>query len=237
MIFQDNSSPRSPEALSKAVKLSVLIHFLFIFGMFLKSIISPSEIRTKEYLPSLRVDLVALPNQKITETVTPAQPAEEKTLKETAIEEPGDYSLSKKKVKNIKKDKMKSALDRIKALEKIRDGEALKGNIVRKGSSAKGDANVLAQTTYFDSVLDKVRNEWELPTWLQDKGLNAKVLVKIDRRGNISSITFIRNSGNSQFDTAVKRALNAASPFSPPPMSVLVDVSRDGIVLGFPIAD
>jgi TonB family protein len=238
MIFRENNSPRSPEALSKAIKLSILFHLLLLIGMYLKNIVMPSGLHTKEYLPSLRVDLVALPSQKITETVTPLEVPEEKssplestTAKEPQLTERGDYSLSKKKLK------MKSALDRIKALEKIRDGETLKGNVVKKGSSAKGDPNTSAQSTYFDSVLDKVRNEWELPSWLQGKGFSAKVLIKIDRRGSISSLTFIRTSGNSQFDAAVKRTLNAAAPFSPPPLAVLADVFKEGIVLGFPIAD
>ena len=248
MITPEETSPRSQEPLSNAIKLSVLMHLLLLLVLYVKSVVMPPDLHTKEYLPSLRVDLVALPEHKINEQVTPTlQPAapEQKKAVEPAKPEPkekpepvekGDYSL-KKKTKESKKEKMKSALDRIKALEKIREGETLKGNVVRKGSSAKGDASRSAETTYFDVVLEKVRNEWELPSWLQGKGLSAKVLIKIDRRGMITVINFVRSSGNSQFDAAVKRALYASMPFPVPPVSVLADVMKDGVILGFPIAD
>ena len=258
MITPEETSPRSQEPLSNAIKLSVLMHLLLLLVLYVKSVVMPPDLHTKEYLPSLRVDLVALPEHKINEQVTPALPpssVETKKPAEPAKPEPrekvekkadlkekteaaeqGDYSL-KKKTKESKKEKMKGALERIKALEKIREGETLKGNVVRKGSSAKGDASRSAETTYFDVVLEKVRNEWELPSWLQGKGLSAKVLIKIDRRGMITVINFVRSSGNSQFDAAVKRALYASMPFPVPPVSVLADVMKDGVILGFPIAD
>jgi TonB family protein len=132
---------------------------------------------------------------------------------------------------------MNSALARIKALEKIKAGETIKGNKVMKGSSAKGVSTESAETIYLDVVRDKISSEWELPQWLQDKNFSAKVLVKIDRRGMISIVRFLKNSGNAQFDAAVKRTLQIASPLPVPPIAVLPSVSQDGIVLGFPLAD
>ncbi len=200
----------------------------------------PSEINTKEYIPSLRVDLVALPDQKTTDQITPTMPSSHETEKEpakkekiTPAEEKGDYPLSKKK----KNDRLKSALARIKALEKIKEGEQIKGNVVMKGSSAKGVATDSVETTSFDVVLDKIRTEWELPQWLKEKGLSAKVLIQIDRRGMITHTRFIKSSGNEQFDAAVKRTLQASVPFPAPPTSILANVSQDGIVFGFPIAE
>lgn len=235
---------KQDQALSRAIKVSIIIHVSLLVFLILKSIVAPSEVNTKEYIPSLRVDLVALPDQKTTDQVTPAMPvpaeAEEpvkevkKEVVKTAPEEKGDYSLNKKK---NKKERMKSALDRIKALEKIKEGEPIRGNKVMKGSSSKGVATENVQTTYIDVVLDKVRNEWELPQWLKDKGLTAKVLIKIDRRGMITSTRFLKTSGNEQFDAAVKRTLQASVPFPAPPLSILADMSGDGIVFGFPIAE
>ena len=158
------------------------------------------------------------------------EPVEKETVK-TKVSEKGDYSLSKKK----RKDRMKNALDRIKSLEKIKAGEQVRGNKIAKGSSASGEAKESAETTYFDVVLDKVRAEWELPQWLQDKNLSAKVLIQIDRRGMITHTQFIKSSGNDQFDSAIKRALQAASPLPVPPTQILASVSGDGILLGFPL--
>jgi TonB family protein len=236
-----SETPADP--ISRAIKISAGIHLGLLLVLFLKSIVLPSEPNTKEYIPSLRVDLVALPDQKTTEQITPAMPAvapeevkeaEKKEKVAQKTEEKGDYSLNKKK---NKKERMKSALDRIKALEKIKDGEQIKGNKVMKGSSSKGQASDSVQTTYIDMVLDKVRNEWELPQWLKDQNLTAKVLIKIDRRGIITSTRFLKSSGNEQFDAAVKRTLQASVPFPAPPLSILADMSGDGIVFGFPIAE
>ncbi len=238
-----NLASRSRDPLVKAIKVSVGIHLGLLILLYLKSIVLPSSLNTKEYIPSLRVDLVALPDQKVTDQVTPAMPsAAEEPVKETTKEkatkvkpavEKGDYSLHKKK----KQDRLKSALARIKSLEKIKEGEQIKGNQVMKGSSAKGEAKNSVETTYFDVVLDKIRNEWELPQWLKERNLSAKVLIKIDRRGMITQTHFVKSSGNEQFDAAVKRTLQASAPFPAPPLSILADVSQDGIVFGFPITD
>lgn len=234
-----DTDPTKQDPLTRAIKLSLGIHLSLLVVLFLKSIVLPTEINTKEYIPSLRVDLVALPDQKTTDQITPAMPSSPEEVKDAKKEitkessEKGDYSLNKKK----KKDRMKSALDRIKALEKIKEGEQIKGNQVMKGSSAKGVATDSVETTYFDVVLDKIRTEWELPQWLKDKGLSAKVLIHIDRRGMITHTRFIKSSGNEQFDAAVKRTLQASVPFPAPPISILANVSQDGIVFGFPIAE
>ena len=254
---------RSEDSLSRAIRISIALHVLLLLALFLKELVIPSEPTMKEYLPSLKVDLVALPDQKASEVTTPVQPSapeetkqpeevkkpEEKSepVKETAKEETADYSLKKKQPKTKaekaeakreeSRERMKNALARIKALEKIRAGELIKGNKVMTGSSAKGVAVESAETVYQDIVRERISSEWELPLWLQGKNLSAKVLIRIDRRGTISILRFIRTSGNAQFDAAVKHTLQSASPLPPPPISILPSVSQDGIVLGFPIVD
>ena len=243
MSFIQNPASRSQDPLTKAIKISLGFHLGLIVLLIIKSIVIPAGLNTKEYMPSLRVDLVSLPDQKITEQVTPAMPTASETVKESSkkekvtqkTEEKGDYSLKKNKNKN--KDRLKSALARIKSLEKIKEGEQIKGNKVMRGSSAKGAASASVETTYFDVVLDKIRAEWELPQWLKDKNLSAKVLIQIDRRGMITHTQFIKSSGNEQFDAAVKRTLQASVPFPAPPTSILANVSQDGILFGFPIAE
>lgn len=243
MATPENLADRNPsDNLAKAIRVSFVIHLGVLAFLIIKSIVLPGPLNTKEYIPSLRVDLVSLPDQKTTEQITPAMPTASEEVKEptkkekieTKPTEKGDYSLNKKK---SKKDRMKSALDRIKALEKIKEGEQIKGNKIAKGSSAKGEATNSVETTYVDVVLDKIRAEWELPQWLKDKNLSAKVLIKIDRRGMITHTQFIKSSGNEQFDAAVKRTLQASVPFPVPPTSILANMSQDGIMFGFPIAD
>lgn len=239
MLLQQISSRISlpnDDPLRRAIKISLAIHVGALVALYLKSVILPGSLLTKDYIPSLRVDLVSLPDQKKTDSMTPSRsavdlPVIKERVKQKPIVEKGDYSLSKKN----HQDRVKSALARIKALEKLNDGEPVKGNRIAKGSSATGEAKESLETTYFDLVLEKVRAEWELPHWLQEQNLSAKVLIHVDRRGMITSHRFIKSSGNEQFDAAVKKALQAATPFPAPPLAIVPDVSQAGILLGFPI--
>ena len=132
---------------------------------------------------------------------------------------------------------MKNAIARIKALERIKamDGEVVKGNQISKGSSLSGDAKASLETTYYDVVVERIRSYWELPQWLQDKNLSAKVLILINSKGEMTSYHFIKSSGNEQFDNEVKRTLQVSSPYSVPPAAIVSDVANEGVTLGFPI--
>jgi len=131
---------------------------------------------------------------------------------------------------------------RIKALEKIAamqktasDAEPIKGNIISKGSSISGEAKTSLETTYYDVVLEKIRSNWELPKWLQEQNISAKVLILLDRNGQITSYQLVKPSGNEQFDQEVKRAIEVSAPFPAPPTAVIPDVGTQGIQLGFPL--
>ncbi len=222
--------------------------------LFMKSVLLPSL--TTPYVPSLRVDLVALPDQKKTEVLQPPAPPAPEPVKEAnpvkaepklavkPADEPGDFSVMKKKKKTQSKKekdaqkKLKEAIARIKAIERIKAmtaGEPIKGNQVSKGSALTGEAKTALETTYFDVVLERVRSYWELPKWLQDQNLQAKVMVFIDSKGNLSSYQFIKTSGSDAFDSEVKKTLQSSAPFPAPPSDIASDVSSNGVVMGFPI--
>lgn len=224
--------------IKRAIIVSFAAHGCLLAFLILKSIVAPSE--PKEYLPSMRVDLVALPSHKINETVSLEPVAEPKAQEKPEVKTPevkvkpvsdADVSLSKKKKTA---EKLKNALAKIKALEKV-SAEPIAGNKISKGSALNGEAKTSLETTYFDVVLEKVRANWELPKWLQDQSYTARVLLKIDRSGNILSLLLLKPSGNDQFDQEVKRAVQSSAPFPAPPISALADVSSDGITLGFPL--
>jgi outer membrane biosynthesis protein TonB len=226
---------------SGALHLALAL-FLIIKGTLL---VSPPKV----YIPSLRVDLVALPDLKKTDTpeLPTTEPAPEAPAKpaETKIETPpadeGEILLKKKNSSKKEKEaqaRLKNALARIKALERIKAmaGAPVKGNQISKGSSLSGDAKTSLETTYFDVVLERVRNYWELPQWLQEQTqLSAQVTIFIDRQGRLSRFVFNRASGNESFDNEIKRTLQAAAPFPEPPIAILPDLAQEGILLGFPM--
>ena len=206
------------------VLFSIALHVLLIIYMAIKSLVFPDT--ATEYLPSLRVDLVALPDQKKNDTLTP-KPAEP---------EPEAQKPKAETKPDVKK--LKATLERIKAIERIKalaGGDEVRGNKISKGSALTGEAKTSLETTYFDVILERVRSNWELPKWLQEQNLSAKVTIYLDARGQMKSFKFTKSSGNDQFDSEVKRTLQASSPFPLPPDAISSDLSGSGILLGFPL--
>jgi TonB family protein len=245
--------------LKNAIRLSLALHIGVIFVLYLKNTVMPDE--TVVILPSLKVDLVALPDQKKNELVLPPPPVpstapekpkppvEPQKKPELALEPEhthhADFSVShpKKKKSHSKKEKeaqkkLKQALDRIRAIERIKaltGADPVKGNSLSKGSSLSGAAKKALESNYFDVVLERVRTYWELPKWLRDQNRAAKVMVYLDGQGRLKSFEFIQPSGSEPFDAEVKRTLQAAAPFPIPPGGISSDLSKQGILLGFPL--
>jgi outer membrane biosynthesis protein TonB len=61
------------------------------------------------------------------------------------------------------------------------------------------------------------------------------VKIFIDRQGKLIRYEFIKPSGNASFDGEIKRTLQSAVPLPEPPIAIIPEVSREGILLGFPI--
>lgn len=188
--------------------------------------------------------------------IEPPKPA--KAPKEAApVEkaEPDELVLKPKQIQTAKREKEKekhrekkllSALNRIRALEKISDdtkprktaaasSTLIKGNKISKGSSLSGDAVESDVASYYDSVRDRLQDNWEIPIWFKNQGFSAKVQIFIDRSGRLRNFRFIKPSGNAQFDDAVKRTVSQSQPFPVPPEDVVSSVLVDGILVGFPL--
>jgi len=237
--------------LKKFILYSAALHVLVFAYLTLKSLLFPSS--AQEYISALRVDLVALPDQKINETVRPKSEAVPNPVKPEVKEarpliEPdadsGDFAVQKKKkAEHLKKEKeaqkkLKQAIERIKALERIKamtEGDEVKGNQISKGTSLTSEAKTSLEASYSDVVLERVRSNWELPKWLKEQGLSANVVIFIDPRGQLKGFQFTKPSGNAQFDSEVKRTLQTSAPFSIPPEGISSDLAHDGIPLAFPL--
>jgi TonB family protein len=171
--------------------------------------------------------------------------------------EPNEMVLKPKQIQTAKREKLKenekhrekkllSALNRIRALEKISDdtkphktaaasSTLIKGNKLSKGSSLSGDAVESDVANYYDSIRERLQDNWEIPIWFKNQGFTAKVQIFIDRSGRLRNFRFIKPSGNAQFDDAVKRTISESQPFPIPPDDVVSTVLVDGILVGFPL--
>lgn len=199
-----------------------------------------------KYTPSIKVDLVALPDIKKSELDKMKmdqfeEPKEEskapkvKSQKESAPKkEEADFSLKKEKLS--KKDSLKQAIDRIKALEaienevKAKSKPQLKGNILSKGNSLSGDT-AQDMNAYIGKLQNKLRENWNLPIWLTRQNFNAKAVIFLSKTGTVTNTIIAQSSGNQQFDDYGIKTIRQSQPFGPPPPEVL----DGGITLGFPL--
>lgn len=241
------------------LRWSLGLHVAALLAIAVKSLVFPGTVTP--YVPTLRVDIVGLPDvlkkdlsnvpatKEVSEILKKAAQDAEKIkpkklppiVVKKEIAEPDEMALKPRNAANAEKSrekKLKAALDRMKALAKIsRETSAppIKGNKISKGSSLSGDAKESDQTNYYDSILGRLRDNWSLPVYLSRQNLSAQVQIYIDARGRLHSFRFVRLSGNSQFDDAVKRALQESAPFPVPPQELTSNVLVNGIIFGFPL--
>ncbi|MBW2039152.1 MAG: TonB family protein [Deltaproteobacteria bacterium] len=72
---------------------------------------------------------------------------------------------------------------------------------------------------YFGMVRERVKRFWVIPDTLLDKeGLEAVIVIEIDKDGLLMGSKFERSSGNPYFDQSAMRAINKAVPFPTPPL-------------------
>lgn len=249
-----------PPRFFDGLKWSIGAHAAVIFLVVLKSLVFPS--RPQAIIPSLRVDLVGLPDllkkdlSKVQKTPTGAEindilkkvETESRKLREAkAAEEakPDEMVLKPKKSDgDTVAEENRRRLQRMKALSRIQESleerpnkpaVTVKGNILSKGTSLSGDAKETAEATYFDLIRDALQENWELPPWLARQSFSAQVKIFVDARGKIRDFAFLKVSGNRQFDDEVRRTLQKSQPLPTPPRELLTVTLRDGITVGFPL--
>jgi len=262
--------PRHPNdpALGAGMRLSVFIHLGIALVVLLKTVVFPSK--PLPYVPARRVDLVGLPDMLKKDKAQLLKPPSDSMLE--ALKQAEKEARRVKEIKKAPKaaeppaekdelvlkpkavgetdtrdQKLKSALARIKALNKIKSSieenierpqaasPQIKGNTVSKGTSLDGDAREAAEASYYDLLRERLQENWALPVWIARQNYSAQVQIYIDPRGNLKSFRFTKPSGNAQFDDAVKRTLSESSPFPKPPEGIADTVGDGGVMIGFPL--
>lgn len=240
------------------LKLSLALHVALLVAVIIKTTVFPDK--SIPYVPTLRVDIVGLPdvlkkdlkNQPATKEISQIlkkaeQDAEKIKPKKLPpmkkeIAEPDEMALhpkqASKETEKAREKRLKAALDRMKALAEIQretSAPPVKGNKISKGTSLSGDARESDQANYYDTVRARLQENWALPVYLSRQNFSAKVLVYIDSGGRLHGYRFVQGSGNSQFDTYVKKALEESAPFPAPPEEFASAVLVNGITFGFPL--
>ena len=226
--------------------ISIFMH-LTIFT--LASFIGP-KIRHIHFGPIYQVRLVSLPVIKARPKVFKKEKrvARAKTAKKKAI----PLVKGKKKMGRIGKKEVKGAKNNISKLieAKVKQIEErlakkrvemaiagiearLKGSGISVGSyQGKIPANLgLKFQIYYQEIWEKIKGNWVLPTFLLKgkEAVEAVVVVKIAKNGDIIDKFFEKKSGISVFDESVMEAIDHSSPLPPLPQGYISPYHELGI--------
>lgn len=202
---------------------------------------------------AVRIDIVAMPKLtvqelkklNITQTTTEQEtPKEESKSNETSKIE---FKKEEKKidVNNLLKDfSEKNVVKKTKVKENEIDKSALRkiileGNKVSQGSSATGDSIAQANAafvSYVQSLPDRVRPNWKLPSYLKDnEKLRCRIRIFLDPSGKIIKTQVVESSGDSEFDSKALDAVRKSSPLPKPSQEFMSKAIGGNITLGFPL--
>lgn len=223
----------------KEIKASILFHVVVLGAFSIKNLLFTSP--SIDYKSAIRVDIVGLPdkvtspkpNQKAEEPA-PAKPEEKKPEppKKEEVKKPEEKVVPKAETKKDVKDIQKNALDKLKALDKIKNTvdtqnaqqdaierlkkQEFRGNNLAAGNSLTG-TDKFQYDAYIGELDSHVKGFWDLPRWLSEESLKTVIKVKIDARGFVTFKQVVSSSGNSAYDEVALQTVTKASPFPVPP--------------------
>lgn len=207
---------------------------------------------------SVRVDMVAMPNQTLNELKNLSSEAagsenkqEEETkeeIKEEVVKEKmPDPSAVFEEAQKKKRQDFLNKLKKI-ANKKIEaDGEkktttlkslVLSGNKLNRGTQIYGESNseeLNAFQSYISRLPDLVRPYWKLPSFLMDKNLKCRIRIWLTSSGEISRAVVYQSSGESDYDQRAIEAVKAAAPFPELKEEFSRKAINGDILLGFPL--
>lgn len=205
------------------------------------------EVKKEEKSPELEK-----PVEKVETKIEPKEVKEEKVVDKTpdptpAFEEASqakkrkDFlsklkTLGNKKVESTGTQKAEKGLygEKDSALKNL----VLSGNKLSKGTQMYGDGgsgDMTAFQAYASRLPDIIRPRWNLPQFLLDKNLKARVQVWLSMSGEVTRAKIYQSSGDPDYDQRAIEAVKASSPF-PPLKEEFSKRALDGnILLGFPL--
>ena len=118
------------------------------------------------------------------------------------------------------------------------DSLIIEGNRLSKGSALVGDFSDQGGSefaAYVQTLPEKIRGYWKLPSHLMNKELRCRIKVFLSAGGQLLKLELQESSGDPDFDARAERAIRDAAPFPKPSEVVGVRLSNSGIILGFPL--
>jgi colicin import membrane protein len=191
-----------------------------------------------------------IPPAKVEEAAAPPETkGEEKGKTEedimASLEAKRVAEAAKVKAEQEKKEKEREAKEREQALKQI-EADAkreaalkeladsgsrgkLKGNLLSKGTSAKGLIGT-AKDRYISLIAKKVKDNFNIFSWQKKRGLVGVVFLKVNAQGKLKERRIVRASKDPIFDSALLQAVDESAPYPIPDDD---SVLREGITIEF----
>ncbi len=223
-------SIRNTATLSAALHVTLFLVALLVLrhparlelpSPYVVNLVGPAEVRRApsggavekpaqhESLPEKSVRAVEKENVTTERDVKAEQAREEKRVEDRIAE-----LAAIKKIARIAK--IRRAIVDIKGGSGKRVSAPLAG---KPGSGSRGPS----LGSYTDMITEEIHRYWAIPDGL-DKNLTATVAVRISRDGTVYILGMEKSSGNRIFDTLARKAVEQASPVTPPPQEMEIGI-------------
>jgi colicin import membrane protein len=201
---------RSPRKAARPIRgfiYAVLIHIVFgaLIGVslwFQPQVIEPLPGKPMQ---AKAIDLAAIERAKAEKKrkATEKKKAAEKKKEKEALKKK-EEALKKKKAAEAKK-KSEAEKKRKAAEEKAREAAETEAQLERDEQEAVSAFGALAW-----AIQQQVSSNWSEPG--DFSGMSVSFLVKVDRDGNVISVTITKESGDARLDESAENAIFKASP-------------------------
>ena len=238
--------------LKKFILISAGTHLVLFFILYQSGEFDINFFNRKTAIvPSLKVDIVALPDKIKSKRARPKvkkqaqvkkpkpkvqkkpkpKPKPKQVLNTPAKPKPKPKPTPKPKQQEPQKVSSKPETE-LEKTEASKPKEKIKGNQVSKGvQDGPSQEEQIAINAYLIEIIDTIKSNWNLPKYLTETTLYAQVEVRINSSGKLVEKTLIQSSQNSLFDSKVLKAIEASAPFDPPP-EIVQKIIKDGLVFG-----
>ncbi|HXH32351.1 MAG TPA: TonB family protein [Bacteriovoracaceae bacterium] len=155
-----------------------------------------------------------------------------KKKKESFLNMLTDYS--KKKVPKVPEKKGTKSGTSNKNFESL----IIEGNRLSKGSALVGDYSDEENSEFSEYVQNfpaLVRQFWKLPSYLMEKDLRCRIRINLSSNGELLNLDLLDSSGQPEYDARAEKAIRDAAPFPKPSEAVGKRLTKNGIILRFPL--
>lgn len=252
------STQDGDQGLKRALILSAAFHLIAVAAFTLRMVFYPADMTDlQDSIRVDMVDLptkqASLPPEPAKEAppapaeppkkAEPPPPAPAKEVAKPKLPPPKPVPDKPKVDLNKTKQDQAAALKRLEALQKIQNmmknkpsestapaapPQPVRGNVVTSGNALTGIARMEHQS-YLGTIKNSVKSQWNLPGWMANANLSARVRLYLDSNGNVVKKMISKSSGNEEYDTRALGAVEAASPLPAPPSSLTGVLAVDGI--------